>query len=71
VADATDPYFSGAPLGQVFKASADNLPVATLGPKDGLIKDTFSNGIQLVEQQGESPDTAWSKTMDDIKSAIE
>jgi cellobiose transport system substrate-binding protein len=71
VAGATDPYFSNAPLGEVFKASADNLPVATLGPKDGLIKDTFSNGIQLVEQRGETPDSAWSKTIDDIKSAIE
>ena len=71
VEDATDPYFSNAPLGQVFKTSADNLPVVTLGPKDGLIKDTFSNGILLVEQQGQSPDTAWDKTMADIKSAIE
>ena len=71
VEDATDPYFSNAPLGQVFKTSADNLPVVTLGPKDGLIKDTFSNGILLVEQQGQSPDTAWEKTMADIKSAIE
>jgi len=71
VEDATDPYFSNAPLGQVFKTSADNLPVVTLGPKDGLIKDTFSNGILLVEQQGQSPQTAWDKTMADIKSAIE
>jgi cellobiose transport system substrate-binding protein len=71
VADATDPYFSNAPIGEVFKTSADNLPVVTLGPKDGLIKDTFSNGILRVEQQGQSPDTAWAKTMDDIKSAIE
>jgi cellobiose transport system substrate-binding protein len=71
VEDATDPYFSNAPIGQVFKTSADNLPIVTLGPKDGLIKDTFSNGILRVEQQGQSPDTAWAKTIADIKSAIE
>jgi len=71
VENATDPYFSDAPIGQVFKTSADNLPVVTLGPKDGLIKDTFSNGILRVEQQGQSPDAAWEKTIADIKSAIE
>jgi cellobiose transport system substrate-binding protein len=71
VEDATDPYFSNAPIGQVFKTSADNLPVVTLGPKDGLIKDTLSNGILRVEQQGQSPDAAWEKTIADIKSAIE
>jgi cellobiose transport system substrate-binding protein len=70
VADATDSYFSNARIGEIFKESAANLPVATLGPKDGLIKDTISNGILRVEQQGQSPDEAWSKTMDDIESAI-
>jgi cellobiose transport system substrate-binding protein len=71
VEQATDSYFSNAPIGEVFKESADNLPVATLGPKDGLIKNTFTNGLLLVEQNGQSPDSAWSKTMSDIESAIE
>jgi cellobiose transport system substrate-binding protein len=68
---ATDDYFSGAPIGALFKESADDLPIATLGPKDGVIKDTFSNGLLLVEQQGQDPDTAWEKTLDDIQNAIE
>lgn len=67
---ATDDYFSGAPLGELFKASADDLPVAVLGPKDGTIKDTFSNGLLLVEQ-GQGIDEAWQKTLDDIQNAIE
>ena len=67
---ATDDYFSGAPLGELFKASADDLPVAVLGPKDGTIKDTFSNGLLLVEQ-GQGIDDAWQKTLDDISNAIE
>ena len=70
VATATDPYFSGADIGKVFASSAENLPVATLGPKDGVIKDDFSNGILLVEQNGDSPDEAWSKTLDQIESDI-
>jgi cellobiose transport system substrate-binding protein len=68
---ATDEYFSNAPIGELFKESADELPIATLGPKDGVIKDTISNGILRVEQQGQDPDEAWSKTVDDIKNAIE
>ena len=67
---ATDDYFSGAPLGELFKASADDLPVAVLGPKDGTIKDTFSNGLLLVEQ-GQGIDEAWQKTLDDISNAVE
>jgi cellobiose transport system substrate-binding protein len=70
VAAATDEYFSNAPVGELFKESADNLTVATLGPKDGVIKDTISNGLLRVDQQGEDPDTAWQKTMDEIASAI-
>jgi cellobiose transport system substrate-binding protein len=70
VAAATDEYFSNAPVGELFKESADNLTVAVLGPKDGVIKDTISNGLLRVDQQGEDPDTAWQKTMDDIESAI-
>ena len=33
VATATDDYFSGAPIGEIFKESADDLPIAILGPE--------------------------------------
>ncbi len=71
VETATDDYFSGSPIGELFKQSADDLPIAVLGPKDGTIKDTFSNGLLLVEQQGQDPEEAWQKTLDDISNAIE
>ena len=70
VAAATDEYFSNAPIGEIFKESADDLPIATLGPKDGVIKDTISQGLNRVDQQGEDPDEAWQQTMDEIASAI-
>ena len=44
IASATDSYFFDAPIGEIFKASADDLPIAILGPKDGVIKDTISAG---------------------------
>jgi cellobiose transport system substrate-binding protein len=70
VAAATDEYFNGAPIGELFKESADDLPIATLGPKDGLIKDTISNGLLRIDQQGQDPATAWQKTVADIEDAI-
>lgn len=70
IASATDPYFNNAPIGKIFTASAENLPIATLGPKDGVIKDTISNGLLRVDQQGQDPAKAWDKTVEDIENAI-
>jgi len=71
VANATNKYFNNAPIGQIFGDSAKSLPVAVLGPKDGVIKDTFSTAIQRVEQQGMSPDASYSKFLADIKNALD
>lgn len=70
VATTTDAYFFDAPIGEIFGASAADLPIAILGPKDGVIKDTISAGLNRVDQQGENPDEAWQQTMDEIASAI-
>ena len=70
VANAKNKYFNNAPIGQIFGDSAKNLPVAVLGPKDGVIKDTFSTAIQRVEQQGMSPDKSYSQFLADIKNAL-
>jgi cellobiose transport system substrate-binding protein len=70
VANATNKYFNDAPIGQIFGDSAKNLPVAVLGPKDGLIKDTFSTAILRVEQQGMAPDKSYNQFLADIKNAL-
>ena len=70
VASATDVYFSDAPIGEIFGESAADLPIAILGPKDGVIKDTISAGLNRVDQQGENPEESWQQTMDEIASAI-
>lgn len=70
VATATLEYFDNAPVGKIFGDSAKSIPVAVLGPKDGAIKDTISNGIQQVEQQGKSPDAAWKRTVDTIDKDV-
>jgi len=70
VAGFTDPYFNNAPTGKIFGEVASKLPVATLGPNDGKIKDTISNGLLSIETQGKSPDEAWATTLKNIKNAI-
>ncbi|MFE2944102.1 ABC transporter substrate-binding protein [Streptomyces sp. NPDC059255] len=67
VSSGTSPYFSDAPIGQIFGAAAKEIPdEQILGRKDGSIKDTFSAGIQLVEQ-GKKPDEAWKTTDERIE----
>jgi cellobiose transport system substrate-binding protein len=70
VLNAKDPYFNNAPIGKIFGEVAVKLPVAILGPKDGTIKDSISNGLLSIETQGKSPDAAWEATMKNIKNAI-
>ncbi|GGW95284.1 sugar-binding protein [Streptomyces malachitofuscus] len=70
VKDAKSEYFSDAPIGQIFGAAAQEIPdKQVLGRKDGTIKDTFSQGLALVEQ-GTARDEAWSTTMERIEKAV-
>ncbi|MFP8959746.1 ABC transporter substrate-binding protein [Streptomyces nanhaiensis] len=71
VTGAKSEYFSDAPIGEVFGAAAQDIPdEQVLGPKDGTIKDTFSQGLQLVEQ-GKSPAEAWKTTDERIRKAVD
>ncbi|WP_410539592.1 extracellular solute-binding protein [Streptomyces sp. KL2] len=71
VTGAKSEYFGNAPIGEVFGAAAQDIPdEQVLGPKDGTIKDTFSQGLQLVEQ-GKSPAEAWKTTDERIRKAVD
>ncbi len=71
VTGATSEYFSDAPIGKIFGEAAKEIPdEQVLGPKDGTIKDTFSQGLQLVEQ-GKSPAEAWKTTDERIRKAVD
>ncbi|AZM58324.1 MULTISPECIES: ABC transporter substrate-binding protein [unclassified Streptomyces] len=70
VKNAKSEYFSDAPIGEIFGAAAQEIPdKQVLGRKDGTIKDTFSQGLALVEQ-GTARDKAWSTTMERIEKAV-
>ncbi|MFC8435574.1 ABC transporter substrate-binding protein [Streptomyces sp. NPDC057253] len=70
VVNAKSDYFSGAPIGKIFGAAAQEIPdEQVLGRKDGTIKDIFSQGLTLVEAQNKSPNEAWKTTDERIKKA--
>ena len=71
VVDAKSDYFSGAPIGKIFGAAAQEIPdEQVLGRKDGTIKDIFSQGLTLIEAQNKSPDEAWKTTDKRIEKAV-
>ncbi|GAA2568205.1 MULTISPECIES: ABC transporter substrate-binding protein [Streptomyces] len=71
VKNVTSEYFSNAPIGRIFGAAAQEIPdEQVLGRKDGTIKDTFSQGLTLIEQQGTSRDEAWETTAERIEKAV-
>ncbi|WP_103546251.1 ABC transporter substrate-binding protein [Streptomyces sp. SM1] len=70
VKNAKSEYFSNAPIGQIFGEAAQEIPdKQVLGRKDGTIKDTFSQGLALIEQ-GTSRDEAWDTTMERVEKAV-
>ncbi|MEV6119971.1 ABC transporter substrate-binding protein [Streptomyces sp. NPDC052077] len=70
VKDAELPYFNDAPVGRIYAEEAGTIPVAVLGPKDGVIKDTISTQITNMEQRGTKPDDAWKAATEAIDKAI-
>lgn len=59
VADTTDDYFNGAPIGEIFSSSAANAPTQILGPGDGVAKNALVQALLSVEANGVNPDDAW------------
>ena len=50
-----NPFFSNAPVGQIFATSALRLKPQIIGPHQGDIQTASSNAIQRVEQKKQSP----------------
>ncbi|MEV2243720.1 ABC transporter substrate-binding protein [Streptomyces sp. NPDC049970] len=63
-------YFNNAPIGEIYAEEAQVIPAAVLGPKDGVIKDTFSKQINNMEQRGTKPDAAWDAAIKDIDKVV-
>ena len=70
IADATDPYFSGAPIGRIFGEAAKAAPVQVLGVHDKNVADQITNALSEVERKGVSPEKAWSNAQKGVDNAI-
>ncbi|WP_435131977.1 ABC transporter substrate-binding protein [Actinacidiphila sp. bgisy144] len=71
VANTTNAYFPGTPIGKIFSDTAHNIQPAPIGPNDGTVKDIITkNGLLDMEQHGTSKDTAWNKVKSTVKDQV-
>ncbi|MGN9790179.1 ABC transporter substrate-binding protein [Streptomyces sp. OZ13] len=70
VAGATDPYFSGAPIGQIFGDAAKAAPVQVLGVHDQNVNQQITNALSEVERKGISSEKAWGNAKKGVENTI-
>jgi cellobiose transport system substrate-binding protein len=70
VADAKDPYFSGAPIGRIFGDAAKAAPVQILGVHDKNVADQITNALSEVERKGTAPDKAWANARKGVANVM-
>ncbi|MER6675027.1 ABC transporter substrate-binding protein [Streptomyces sp. NPDC000983] len=70
VADAKDPYFSDAPIGQIFGDAAKAAPVQVLGIHDQNVAQQITNALSEVERKGTSSDKAWANAKKGVDNTI-
>ncbi|MFF9144641.1 extracellular solute-binding protein [Streptomyces sp. NPDC014861] len=70
VADTTDPYFSGAPIGQIFGDAAKAAPVQVLGVHDQNINQQITNALSEVERKGLAPQKAWENAKKGVANTL-
>jgi cellobiose transport system substrate-binding protein len=63
-----NPFFSNAPVGQIFATSALRLKPQILGPHQGDIQNAASAAFQRVEQKKSSPAKSWAQFLKDVKN---
>ena len=68
VAGFKNPFFSNAPVGQIFATSALRLKPQIIGPQQGAIQTASSNAIQRVEQKKQTPAKSWSQFLKDVEA---
>ena len=70
VVEATNAYFSDAPVGQIFGASADKIKRTPIGPYDTQIQDAFTTALTDVAANGTDPDEAFDNAVEAANQAV-
>jgi cellobiose transport system substrate-binding protein len=63
-----NPFFSNAPVGQIFANSALRLRPQILGPHQGDYQNLINNAFQRVEKHQSSPAKSWAQFLKDAKA---
>lgn len=61
-----NPFFSNAPVGNIFATSALKLKPQILGPHQGDYQNAASQAFQRVEQKKQTPAQSWSQFQKDV-----
>jgi cellobiose transport system substrate-binding protein len=69
VLDFKKEFFTNAPTGQIFAATAENLKPQYLGKKNGPTRVAVENVITRVQQGGLKPDAAWAEAVKEAEKA--
>jgi cellobiose transport system substrate-binding protein len=69
VLDFKKEFFTDAPTGQIFAATAENLKPQYLGKKNGPTRVAVENVITRVQQGGLKPDAAWAEAIKEAEKA--
>jgi cellobiose transport system substrate-binding protein len=69
VLDFKNPYFSGAPVGEIFIKGAATLKPVYLGPNNQAVRDAIENDLRSVEQGKRSSAEAWTNAIKSAKAA--
>ena len=67
--DFKNPYFSNAPVAQIFVKGAANLKPVYLGNKNQAVRDAVENDLRSVEQGSKSAADGWANAIKDAKAA--
>jgi cellobiose transport system substrate-binding protein len=67
--DATNAYFSDAPVGRLFVAGARNLEPVYLGAKNQPVRDAVENALRSVESGQRSSSEGWTAALQDGQAA--
>ncbi|NAZ76281.1 extracellular solute-binding protein [Kineococcus sp. T13] len=70
VSSATDEYFQGAPIGQIFSDAAEKAPTQVLGEEDAVVKSALVQALLSVETNGVAPAQAWESASKDLANQI-
>ncbi|MEV7085035.1 extracellular solute-binding protein [Streptomyces sp. NPDC093085] len=70
VADAKDPYFSDAPIGQIFGDAVKAAPVQVIGVHDANVNQQITNALSEVERKGTSSEKAWATAKKGVDNVV-